>query len=134
MAHTTNKGELYMDGDYPLLNLFWTMLMFMFMVMWFWIVISVFSDNFRRNDHGGWAKAGWTLFIVFLPVIGILAYMIARPKMTEQDQQIIAAMQEQQRRMSGFSSADEIAKAQELLSSGAIDQAEFDRLKARALA
>ena len=120
--------------DYPLLDLFWTMLMFMFMFMWFSIVISVFMDNFRRNDHGGGAKAMWTVFIVFLPVLGVLAYMVARPKMTEQDQQMIAAMQEQQRRVSGFSSADEIAKAQQLLDSGAIDQAEFSRLKERALA
>jgi hypothetical protein len=68
--------------DYPLLGLFWTMLMFTFMVMWIWVVLSVFMDNFRRNDHGGWAKALWTLFIVFLPILGVLSYMIARPKGT----------------------------------------------------
>jgi hypothetical protein len=133
VIHTTNVEGNPME-DYPLLNLFWTMLIFMFMFMWFWIVISVFMDNFRRNDHGGVAKAIWTVFIVFLPVLGVLSYMIMRPKMTEQDQQLIAAATEQQRRLSGFSSADEIAKANELLASGAIDQAEYDRLKARALA
>lgn len=120
--------------DYPLMDVFWTMLMFMFMFMWVWIVVSTFADNFRRNDHGGVAKAMWTLFIVFLPVLGVLCYMIARPKMTEQDQQMIAELEERQRRLSGVSSADEIAKAQELLSSGAISQDEFNKLKTRALA
>jgi flagellar biosynthesis/type III secretory pathway M-ring protein FliF/YscJ len=119
--------------DYPLLNLFWTMLMFTALVMWFWIVITVFMDNFRRNDHGGWAKALWTVFIVFLPLLGVLVYMIARPKETEQDRQLMAQAQEMQRRLAGSGSAAEIAKAKELLDQGAITQAEFDTIKERAL-
>lgn len=119
--------------DYPLLNLFWTMLMFMFLFMWFWVVISVFMDNFRRNDHGGGAKAMWTVFIIFLPLIGVLAYMIARPKETEQDRELRAQAMEMQRRISGSGSADEIAKAKQLLTDGDITQAEFDTIKARAL-
>ena len=65
--------------DYPLLSVLWSILVFALAVMWIVIVIWVFVDNFRRTDHGGWAKALWFLAIVFLPVIGVLAYIIARP-------------------------------------------------------
>jgi heme/copper-type cytochrome/quinol oxidase subunit 2 len=120
--------------DYPLLNLFWTMLIFSFMVLWIFVVISVFLDNFRRNDHGGWAKGLWTLFIIFLPVLGVLSYTIARPRETEQDRELRAQALAVQNRFAGASSAEDIAKAKELLDSGAISQAEFEKLKARALA
>lgn len=120
--------------DYPLLNLLWTMIMFMFLVLWFSVVISVFLDNFRRNDHGGVAKAMWTFLIIFVPAIGVLAYMIARPRMTEQDQQLIMQAKERTRRIEGYSSTDEIAKAKALLDAGTIDEAEFAQLKQRALA
>jgi Phospholipase_D-nuclease N-terminal len=65
--------------DYPLLGVFWSLLMFAFFVLWIFIVISVFIDNFRRTDHHGVAKALWFLFIVFVPIIGVVAYLIARP-------------------------------------------------------
>jgi len=65
--------------DYPLLSVFWSILWFALFVLWIFIVIWVFIDNFRRSDHSGWAKALWFLFIVFVPVIGVLAYIIARP-------------------------------------------------------
>jgi quinol-cytochrome oxidoreductase complex cytochrome b subunit len=65
--------------DYPLLSVFWSLLLFALFVLWIFIVVWVFIDNFRRRDHSGWAKALWTLFIVFVPVIGVLAYIIARP-------------------------------------------------------
>lgn len=68
------------DNSYPLLNVFWTMLMLAGFVLWVFIVISVFIDNFRRRDHGGLAKALWLLFIIFVPVIGVVAYLIARPR------------------------------------------------------
>ena len=77
-------------ADYPFLDVLWTMIVFAFFVMYIWIVIMVLADNFRRNDHGGRAKAGWTLFIICLPLLGVLVYMLARPKMTEQDQQLLA--------------------------------------------
>lgn len=120
--------------NYPLLNLIWTMIVFSLLFMWVFVVISVFMDNFRRNDHGGWAKALWTLFIVFLPVLGVLAYVIARPKETEQDRELREAALSAQRRISGGSAADDLAKAKALLDSGAISQAEFDKLKADVLA
>jgi quinol-cytochrome oxidoreductase complex cytochrome b subunit len=66
--------------DYPLLSVFWSLLMFAGFVLWIFIVIWVFIDNFRRTDHSGWAKALWVLFIVFVPVIGVLAYIISRPR------------------------------------------------------
>jgi hypothetical protein len=112
----------------------WAMLAFFFWFMIIWMFIGVFADIFRRNDLTGWAKAGWLLLIFILPFLGILIYMIARPKMTEQDKQMLAEQQEMQRRMSGVSSADDIAKAAKLLDEGKITQEEFDKLKARALA
>lgn len=66
--------------SYPLLSVFWTLLMFAGLVLWIFIVIWTFIDNFRRRDHSGLAKAMWFLFIVFVPVIGVLAYLIARPR------------------------------------------------------
>jgi len=65
--------------DYPLLSVFWSIFLFSVLVLWIFIVIWVFVDNFRRTDHSGWAKALWFLFIVFVPFIGVLAYIIARP-------------------------------------------------------
>jgi len=66
--------------SYPFLDIVWTMFIFFALVIWIWLLILVLADNFRRTDHSGWAKAGWTLFVIFLPLIGVLAYMIARPK------------------------------------------------------
>ena len=66
-------------SDYPFLDIFWTMVIFFVWVMWVAVVIMVLVDNFRRRDHSGAAKAGWTLFVIFLPLVGVLTYMIARP-------------------------------------------------------
>ena len=66
--------------SYPLLSVFWTLLMFAGLVLWIFIVIWTFIDNFRRRDHSGLAKAMWFLVIVFVPVIGVLAYLITRPR------------------------------------------------------
>ena len=65
--------------QYPLLSIFWTMLIFFAFVIWIYLIVIVISDNFRRHDHSGWAKAGWTVFVIFLPLLGVLVYMIARP-------------------------------------------------------
>jgi hypothetical protein len=101
-------------------------------MMIIWMFIAVFTDIFRRRDHSGWAKAFWIFFIFILPLLGILIYMIARPAdaTAEQDAEILAA----QRRAAGYSPTAEIEKAQQLLASGAISQAEFDAIKQRALA
>ena len=70
---------MLLADDYPFLDIFWTMTIFFFWVMYIWVVIMVLSDNFRRHDHSGVAKAAWTVFIIFLPLLGVLSYMIARP-------------------------------------------------------
>jgi hypothetical protein len=66
-------------SSYPFLDIMWTMFIFFAWVIWIWLLIMVLADNFRRHDHSGWAKAGWTLFVIFLPLLGVLVYMIARP-------------------------------------------------------
>ena len=65
--------------SYPFLDIMWTMFIFFAWLIWISLLVMVLADNFRRHDHSGWAKAGWTLFVIFLPLIGVLVYMIARP-------------------------------------------------------
>ena len=115
-------------------DVLWTIMIFFFWVMYIWIFITFFTDILRRNDLGGWAKAGWLIFLIFIPLLGALVYLIARPKMTEQDKQIMESMEQQEKRAAGFSPAEEIAKAQALKDSGAITDAEFEELKRRAMA
>ena len=112
----------------------WTMIALFFWMMFIWMFIMIASDIFRRDDIHGWSKAGWLILICVLPAVGILIYIIARPKMTEQDKEIIAAAQEQQRRLAGYSSADEIAKLSALKEKGDITAEEFEEMKKRALA
>jgi hypothetical protein len=130
-------------ADYPFLDVVGTMLIFFAWVIWFWLLITVFSDLFRRHDISGWGKAGWIVLVVVLPYIGVLIYLIGQGKhMAERRAQDIrasqAAFEDQVREVAGTSggggAAGEIARAKQLLDSGAIDQAEFDQLKQKALA
>ena len=114
-------------------SVLWTMLVFFFWVMAIWIFIALFSDIFRRNDLSGGAKAGWILLIFILPFVGCLIYMIARPKMTEQDRQMIEQAHEAQRRIEGYSAADEIQKLSALRDSGKISAEEYEDLKRKAM-
>jgi hypothetical protein len=66
--------------DYPILGLFWTMTIFFLWAGWWFAAIWSFIDNFRRHDHSGWAKAGWALFIILIPLIGVFSYLVARPR------------------------------------------------------
>ena len=66
--------------DYPFLDIMWTMFIFFAWLIWISLLVMVLADNFKREDHSGWAKAGWTLFVIFAPLVGVLVYMIARPK------------------------------------------------------
>ena len=66
-------------SSYPFLDVVWTMFIFFAFVIWIWLLILVLGDNFARQDHSGWAKAGWTLFVIFTPLLGVLVYMIVRP-------------------------------------------------------
>ena len=119
----------------PVLEFFWWMFMFYLVFIVIWMFIRVFADIFRRENLSGWGKAGWIILIFVIPFLGILIYVIARPKNTEQDQRDDGRRCRPSRRgSSGGSSVDDIAKAQALLDKGSITQAEFDAIKAKALA
>jgi hypothetical protein len=113
-----------------LLTLLYIYLVFIVIMM----MIRVFSDIFTRENLSGWGKAGWILLIFVFPFVGLLIYIIVRPKNTEQDRRMMEQAQAVQSRIVGGSSVDDIAKAQELLDKGAITQDEFKALKAKALA
>jgi hypothetical protein len=70
-------------SSYPFLDIMWTMFIFFAWVIWISLVVMTLLDNFRRPDHSGWSKVGWTLLIIFLPLIGVLAYMVSRPAETQ---------------------------------------------------
>jgi type IV secretory pathway TrbL component len=116
-------------ADYPFLDVLWTMLVFFLWVIWFWLLISLFGDLFRRHDISGWVKAAWTVFLIIVPFIGVLAYLIVNSKgMAERNVKAI----ESAAAMSG--PASEIATAKQLLESGAITQEEFEAIKRKATA
>ena len=119
---------------YTFWQVIWSMFVFFLWVIFILIIIRLFIDIFHREDLSGWAKALWSIFIIFLPFLGALVYIIVRPKMTEQDQRELMQVQEAQKRLAGYSSADEIAKLTELRNQGAISEEEFERLKQKALA
>ena len=125
-------------ADYPFLDVLWTMIIFFAWLAWIWIAITVFSDLFRRHDISGWGKAAWVVFVIVLPFLGVLVYLIAQhDAMRERQAKVVQAQQqavEQYVKEAAGGSAAEIAKAKELLDSGTISQAEFDRIKQRALA
>jgi hypothetical protein len=120
-------------AEWNLGDALWAMLVFFFWFMAIWIFISIFADIFRRNDLSGWAKAGWILLIFIVPFLGALIYVIARPKMTEQDRQMIEQAQEAQRRVSGYSYADEIEKLAKLRDEGKITAEEYEDMKRKAM-
>ena len=128
------------DSSYPLLNLFWTMFEFFLWIIWIWILIWIFIDIFRSHDLSGWAKALWFLFVLFIPLVGVLVYLIVRGgKMQEravqqaqrQDEQFRAAVQDA---AGPQSSADQLTKLADLRDRGVITAEEFDREKAKLLA
>ena len=127
-----------MAADYPFFDVFWSILIFFCWVIWIWVVITVLIDVFRRDDMNGWVKALWVVLVVILPWLGVLIYLIANHK-GMQERSVRQAQEQQQAfdsyvRETAGGSASEIAKAKELLDSGAITQEEFDQLKAKALA
>jgi len=126
-------------SNYPFLSGFWYLLIFFAWVIWFWLLITVFSDLFRRHDTSGWAKAAWIIFVILLPYLGVLVYLIAEHKgMTERNmQQAQSAKQDFDTYVQSVASqsdpAEQIAKAKGLLDAGTITQAEFDQIKQKAL-
>lgn len=127
-------------SDYPLLDLFWTFLLFFGLIVYFWVLITVFADVFRRHDIGGWAKTGWVVFVFVLPMIGALVYLISQGhSMADREARSVQRAQDETdayiRSVAapGFTGVDEIARGKELLDRGAISQEEFDELKRRVL-
>jgi hypothetical protein len=128
------------SSSYPLLNIFWTILEIFLWVIWIWILIMVFIDIFRSHDLSGWAKALWFLFVLFIPLIGVLVYLIARGG-TMQERALRHAQQQdaefrsyEAASSSPSSTADELTKLADLRDRGVISAQEFDREKAKLLA
>jgi hypothetical protein len=132
---------LLVASDYPFLDVFWTMIIFFLWVIWIWFLIAILSDVFRRHDIGGGSKALWCFFIIFLPVVGALSYLIVNGQ--GMAQRNVSESQAQRAQMddyvrsvatTGGGAAGEIEKAKQLLDSGAISADEYASLKAKALA
>ena len=127
-------------ADYPFLDVLWTMLIIFAWIIWFWLLITVFSDLFRRRDTSGFAKVLWIIFVIVLPFLGVFIYLIVNHDgMTQRSmneaQTQRAQMDDYVRSVAGSGgAAAEIERAKGLLDSGAITQAEFDAIKAKALA
>ncbi|MBV8430306.1 MAG: SHOCT domain-containing protein [Solirubrobacterales bacterium] len=128
------------SNSYPLLNAFWTIFEIFLWIIWIWILIYVFIDIFRSRDLSGWGKALWFIFVLFIPLIGVLVYLIARggsmhERAVQQAQQQDQAMRTYiQETASAPSSADQLAKLADLRDRGVITADEFDREKAKILA
>ncbi|HEY4850906.1 MAG TPA: SHOCT domain-containing protein [Streptosporangiaceae bacterium] len=134
--------SLAVSSSYPLLNIFWSMFEFFLWVIWIWILIWVFIDIFRSRDLSGWAKALWFLFVLIIPLVGVLVYLIARGgSMHERAEQQAQAQDEAFRSYvqkaasdSPASTADQLAKLADLRDRGVISADEFEREKAKVLA
>ena len=126
-------------ADYPFLDVLWTMFVIFAWVIWFWLLITVFGDIFRRRDIGGGKKTMWIIFVIILPFLGVFIYLISQStEMAERNEKQMRAQQAQMddyvKSVAGSGgAAGEIEKAKQLLDSGAISQAEFDAIKAKAL-
>ena len=126
-------------NSYPLLDIFWTMLEFFLFFAWIWLLIIIFGDIFRSRDMGGFAKALWIIFVVVVPVFGVLVYLIARgggmqERAIERAQQQDRAFQAYVQETAGSpSTADQLAKLADLKASGAITDEEFQAAKAKAM-
>ena len=127
--------------NYPLLNLFWTIFLVFVWVMWFWILITVFIDIFRSSDLSGWGKALWFLFVLLIPLVGVLVYLIARggsmhDRAARVAQQQDAEVRSYVREAAGTEStpADQLAKLADLHARGVIPDQEFAQEKAKVLA
>lgn len=128
------------SNEYPALEVLWTMLVVFGMFLWFWLLISVFTDLFRRHDISGWVKVGWSVFVIVLPYIGVLSYLITQGRqMAERRNQEAAAartaFEHEIQTIAGRDAApaDQIATAKRLLDAGDITREEYEALKRQAL-
>jgi Short C-terminal domain/Phospholipase_D-nuclease N-terminal len=126
--------------SYPLLGAFWTIIEIFIWVLWFWVLITVFIDIFRSHDLSGWGKALWFLFVLIIPLIGVLVYLIVRggkmhERMVKQAQQDDQQFRDYVQDAAGSqSTADQLTKLADLRDRGVITSAEFDSQKAKILA
>jgi hypothetical protein len=130
---------LPLAAAYPLLNIIWTMLVFFGFFLWIMLIFRAFGDLFGRDDVSGWGKAGWTILIIVIPLIGVCIYLLTQGKGVAEREMARAQRNQGEfddyvKTVAGASPAEDIAKAKALLDSGAIDADEFGRLKAKALA
>ncbi|MCI3270498.1 SHOCT domain-containing protein [Streptomyces cylindrosporus] len=133
------SAPMYLAYDYPLLNVFWTMLWFFLWIMWFILLFRIVVDVFRDDAMSGWAKAGWLVFVLLLPFLGVFVYVIARGKNMGRREAAQARGQQQafddyirrtaQSTEPRHSSADELAKLSEMRTRGDITDDEFRRAK-----
>ena len=127
-------------ADYPFLDVLWTMVIFFVWVAWLMILFRIIGDVFRRHDISGWGKAAWLIFVIVVPFLGVLVYLIANGQgMAQRDAERARAARSEfddyvQSVAASSGPAGEIDKAKQLLDSGAITQAEFDAIKAKAIA
>jgi Short C-terminal domain/Phospholipase_D-nuclease N-terminal len=127
------------DSSYPALSVFWTIVEIFLWVLWFWILIMVLIDLFRSPDLSGFAKAMWFLFVLFIPLIGVLAYLIIRGSSMHERQRQAASQQDQEFRSyvqeaaGPRSAADELTKLAGLRDHGVITTDEFEREKSKIL-
>ncbi|MEU7790291.1 PLDc N-terminal domain-containing protein [Amycolatopsis sp. NPDC049159] len=129
------------SAEYPFLDLVWTMLVFFGWVAWFWLLFVALGDLYRRSEVSGWAKAGWTVLVIVLPILGVLLYLATQGRhlnRRRQDREL-AAQQRFEQYVRSVSSVDrtsaaKISEARRLLEQGIIDDAEYHELKRKALA
>ena len=130
---------MLLASSYPFLDVLWTMFIFFLWVIWFWLLFTVFIDVFRRHDIHGGKKTLWLIFVIILPFLGVFIYIITQndgmtQRNIERAQAQRAQLDNYVRETAGGGAAAEIANAKELLDQGTITQAEFDAIKAKALA
>jgi phospholipase D-like protein len=127
-------------SSYPFLDVVWTMFIFFAWVIWIWFLITILADVFRRHDLSGWGKAAWVIFLIFVPFLAALIYLITQGKgMADRNvEQAQAAQSQTDEYIRSVAARDDpteqIKRGKELLDSGAITSDEFAALKAKALA
>jgi Phospholipase_D-nuclease N-terminal/Short C-terminal domain len=126
-------------ADFSFWDFFWDMLLIMGWVIWFWLLITVFADLFRRHDASGFAKVAWVVFVILLPYLGVLVYLLVEHRgMAERNLKAAEAQQQQfdsyVQSVAKTDPTEQISKAKALLADGTITQAEFDQIKQKALA
>jgi predicted membrane channel-forming protein YqfA (hemolysin III family) len=126
------EDDMLFSGGFTFSNFLADVLSIFIFVLWFWLLITVFSDLFRRHDISGWAKVIWVIVLIIIPYLGIFIYLISQHRgMAERQQQRAQQARDELRQVVGYSVADEIEKLERLKNSGTISNDEYSRLRAR---